>query len=338
MKHLCLSHKRSPDYTLGPARLLGLLGYSIYLWHLTIIQTVYRFASVQDARGPTRFWLLLGYTMLMVMGLSVFFYLTVEKPFIIRARQKGSTRVNMLLPDLRHDVAREEAPQPVRGRYVSHRLVGVMTDIGPPGMLQAETAVSLRGETAGSSRRTRMIRAARSRRWRAAEAFVLIGAMLVVSQWHSYSSSPRGGHMADSSALSESYAVRITNGTPTEIRDAEFSGRFRLIRAATGETDRGFALELAWQNIGVQQVAYTIMVQVLDETGTVTETYQKLLDSSSARAMEGLPWLDSFDIPPDVQVRARSLGIVLYNVAEYLMVDRGPRDNGDRRLILVLSH
>jgi len=144
--------------------------------------------------------------------------------------------------------------------------------------------------------------------------------------------------MADSSALSESYAVRITNGTPTEIRDAEFSGRFRLIGAATGETGHGFALELAWQNIGVQQVAYTIMVQVLDETGTVIETFQQPLDSSSRPVGDGLSWRDTFDIPFDAQVRARSIGIVLYNAAEYLMVDRGPRDNGNRRLILILPH
>lgn len=99
---LCGPLLRRP-FELTWVRLIGVLGYSIYLFHMPFIRLVNSYPGVAASSPNTRFaWLMLG-AVLTVVPVSLATYLLVERPFMERGRQRRR-------PDL--DVAVVHAPPP----------------------------------------------------------------------------------------------------------------------------------------------------------------------------------------------------------------------------------
>ena len=71
-----------------PLRLIGILGYSIYLWHVPVLYLFSAFPSIAALPPPQRFAVLLPAAAAILLVLSAGFYLAVEKPFILFARRR----------------------------------------------------------------------------------------------------------------------------------------------------------------------------------------------------------------------------------------------------------
>lgn len=71
-----------------PLRLIGILGYSIYLWHVPVLYLFSAFPSVAALPPPQRFAVTLAAASATLLLLSAGFYLAVEKPFILFARHR----------------------------------------------------------------------------------------------------------------------------------------------------------------------------------------------------------------------------------------------------------
>ncbi len=79
-----------------PLRIVGVISYSIYLWHLPILFVTLRLPTVAASVGGARFRLIMWHASLMVLAVSILFYLVIEKPFIALGR--GSTGVPGMRP------------------------------------------------------------------------------------------------------------------------------------------------------------------------------------------------------------------------------------------------
>ena len=69
-------------------RLLGLVGYSAYLWHLPIVTLFSHFSDFTALSPAQRFPLMLGRVSIAVLLMSIFFFLAVEKPFLLIGRRR----------------------------------------------------------------------------------------------------------------------------------------------------------------------------------------------------------------------------------------------------------
>lgn len=96
-----------------PLRLIGILGFAIYLWHMPFLYLYSRLPSIAD-RDPMQRWMLLSSTAgFAVAVVSLFSFFLVEKPMIVRGRRP----------------ARPSATRPATGE--THRSVERSAD--PPG-------------------------------------------------------------------------------------------------------------------------------------------------------------------------------------------------------------
>jgi len=74
-----------------PLRLIGLIGYSAYLWHMPLIYVFNRFPAIAEAAPFDRFFQVLWHTAVALFLMSVFFYLTIEKPFLAFGRKRSAS-------------------------------------------------------------------------------------------------------------------------------------------------------------------------------------------------------------------------------------------------------
>jgi peptidoglycan/LPS O-acetylase OafA/YrhL len=74
-------------FSFTPLRLIGIISFSIYLWHALIIRLFLDYPEI--TRKPTNayFWTLLGAAALAVFALACFMYFAVERPFMRYARR-----------------------------------------------------------------------------------------------------------------------------------------------------------------------------------------------------------------------------------------------------------
>lgn len=70
-------------------RLLGLIGYSAYLWHLPVIFVISRTPYLAALPSSLRFPIILTQAVVVTAILAAFFFLTVEKPFLLASRKSG---------------------------------------------------------------------------------------------------------------------------------------------------------------------------------------------------------------------------------------------------------
>jgi peptidoglycan/LPS O-acetylase OafA/YrhL len=76
-----------------PLRLVGLVGFSAYLWHLPLICLVLKYPEVSILEPLPRFKSVLGYSLSLLAAVSVFFYLAIERPFLVRGRRARGASV-----------------------------------------------------------------------------------------------------------------------------------------------------------------------------------------------------------------------------------------------------
>jgi peptidoglycan/LPS O-acetylase OafA/YrhL len=85
-------------FSFTPLRLVGLLGYSIYLWHLSIIIVLGTLPAIVALTPARRFPVLLAAGAAVTLLISVGSYLAIEKPFILRGRSRAPRRSVALAP------------------------------------------------------------------------------------------------------------------------------------------------------------------------------------------------------------------------------------------------
>ncbi len=88
-----------------PLRLIGITGYSIYLWHLPIIHIVNNYPIFAASTPIQRFYGVTLLTLLLVALVGVALYLLVEKPLIERRPTLTNRQVSAGPPDSRPDIA-----------------------------------------------------------------------------------------------------------------------------------------------------------------------------------------------------------------------------------------
>lgn len=72
-----------------PLRFLGLIGYSAYLWHLPVIFVISKIPYLAALPASLRFLIIFLQAIVVTSVLAAFFYLSVEKPFLIASRKSG---------------------------------------------------------------------------------------------------------------------------------------------------------------------------------------------------------------------------------------------------------
>lgn len=165
--------------------------------------------------------------------------------------------------------------------------------------------------------------AARAWRWPGAEGAALV--LLVFAALNAHFAPP------------VIHAVASPGGTATapDLRGVVFSGRFRVQGADVEWLDNSIALRLAWQSVGMQRLVYTVVIQPLDAKGNALAVYSQPQDQLERTAEDGVSLAETFVIPPEIAANTHSVGVVLYrNPPEYLVANRGPRDNNNRRLLV----
>jgi peptidoglycan/LPS O-acetylase OafA/YrhL len=73
-------------FNFPPLRLFGLVGYSAYLWHIPVIFVATHIPFIGVLPPAQRFPVIFFHTAIGTLMVASFFYLTVEKPFLIRSR------------------------------------------------------------------------------------------------------------------------------------------------------------------------------------------------------------------------------------------------------------
>lgn len=75
-----------------PLRLIGIIGYSAYLWHMPLIYLINTYPAVAALPPQARFFHVLVYVTIALTLVSSLMYLTVEKPFLLLGRRYGTAR------------------------------------------------------------------------------------------------------------------------------------------------------------------------------------------------------------------------------------------------------
>jgi peptidoglycan/LPS O-acetylase OafA/YrhL len=73
-----------------PLRLLGLIGYSAYLWHIPVIFVASSIPWIKNIPSGQRFPVLFLHALFATTLIASFFYLAVEKPFLMASRTRSS--------------------------------------------------------------------------------------------------------------------------------------------------------------------------------------------------------------------------------------------------------
>lgn len=79
-------------FSVLPLRLIGIISYSIYLWHVPLIFVIVHNPAIGALSPTDRFHSVLLLDLLLVLSLSAFMYLAVEQPFIRYARTRARAK------------------------------------------------------------------------------------------------------------------------------------------------------------------------------------------------------------------------------------------------------
>ena len=97
---LFAGHRLTAPFRFAPLRVVGVLGYSWYLWHMPLIRLLATYPSIIAASSTTvRFLELLALSTPAVLLVSLGSYLAVERPFIERGRRRGVTTASRSADD-----------------------------------------------------------------------------------------------------------------------------------------------------------------------------------------------------------------------------------------------
>ncbi len=131
--------------------------------------------------------------------------------------------------------------------------------------------------------------------------------------------------------------------TPKELQSivgTRFGNLFALRGVKIEHKADGLHIELAWESLVAQKLAYTNGIHLTDATGNilVNAGYNQPMNRKDVK--RGTIWKDSFFISKDKLKGGESkLAIALFphgHSEHLLLVDRGARDWGDRRLLITI--
>lgn len=77
-------------FSIAPLRLIGIIGYSVYLWHLPLIHLFNSYPNIAALSAADRFPKVLVLTGVSVLVLASGMYLAVEKPFMLLGRRSSN--------------------------------------------------------------------------------------------------------------------------------------------------------------------------------------------------------------------------------------------------------
>lgn len=135
-------------------------------------------------------------------------------------------------------------------------------------------------------------------------------------------------------AITSTAAQQLVANGPSELRDVRFDDQFTLLGVNGRTTGDGLMLELAWKANGKQKLAYHVPIHVLDAEGKIVGQADYNQDAQQREIAGDTIWRDEVRIPRDTLAGSTSVGIgLLGGAGQWLLADRGPRDNGNRRLL-----
>jgi hypothetical protein len=139
--------------------------------------------------------------------------------------------------------------------------------------------------------------------------------------------------------ISEADAAAIVTGSAPELRGVRFGDGFILRGAQIIPTSAGVTLDLVWQSITTEQLNYAVAVHMVDPSGKILAGADYPQDTAHTTVPEGTIWRDVVKIPASKLNGATTIAIGLYQVATgNVPIDRGPRDWGNRRLLIPLPN
>ncbi len=74
-------------FSAAPVRVMGIISYSAFLWHLPLIYYLARLPDISSRTGLDRMLVSMAYCMPLLLAVSIASYLLIEKPFLIAARR-----------------------------------------------------------------------------------------------------------------------------------------------------------------------------------------------------------------------------------------------------------
>jgi hypothetical protein len=138
-------------------------------------------------------------------------------------------------------------------------------------------------------------------------------------------------------SISQSEADRITTLTPNEIRHVNFAERYALIGVTMNQTVDGLSLELVWKSLATQRRESLVPLHILDSTGKILAQADFNLGRKHGEVGKGVLWRDTVTIPYLKLVGGVAIGVgLLDSGGAWLLADSGPRDWGNRRLLVPL--
>jgi peptidoglycan/LPS O-acetylase OafA/YrhL len=75
-------------FGVAPLQFIGIIGYSLFLWHFPVVMLLNRFPQIAALPPTQRFPHVLWHTTIAVIPISIASFLLVEKPFLLRGRQR----------------------------------------------------------------------------------------------------------------------------------------------------------------------------------------------------------------------------------------------------------
>lgn len=79
-------------FSLALLRFFGIIGYSVFLWHMPVIQIVIKYPAIESLAPSTRMLAVLLLAGTLATLLSFGFYLAVERPFMVWSRNRIAAR------------------------------------------------------------------------------------------------------------------------------------------------------------------------------------------------------------------------------------------------------
>lgn len=102
-------------FGITPLRLIGIVGFSAYLWHMPITYLILKYPAIAALAPQQRFPSVVWHTALLLGVISCLMYLLVEKPFLLIGRQRvavGGNLANRTREPLLPSPARVAEPAP----------------------------------------------------------------------------------------------------------------------------------------------------------------------------------------------------------------------------------
>jgi hypothetical protein len=146
----------------------------------------------------------------------------------------------------------------------------------------------------------------------------------------------RRGKLRRQSSDPEASAVAEA-GLPVA-RGVRFGRHFELLGALMTPATQGMELKLAWRCVSAAVLDRNVAVHFVDDSGKILAQSDFPQDVSRASVMPGAEWVDHVFVPAEKLAGALKVAIALYTPGgDVSIVDRGPRDWNQHRLLLPLD-